>query len=352
MKKALITLSISILFLLTYINISFAFGPSSNKIYDGIDVSQWQRNINFKKVKEDGIEIVYIKASQGDDFIDPYFERNYKNAKENNLKIGVYHFLTSKTVEEAKKEANFFSSVISKKEIDCRIAMDFEVFGRLTKDEINEISRAFLEKIKEKTGKEVVIYSDSSNAKNIFNQQLADMYPIWIAEYGVTEPFNNGKWDKWIGFQYSDVGKINGIRGYVDKDYFTKEILLTSKKTLPDNTDSNNIGKIKSIIVKRGDTISKLAIYYKTTIAEIVEVNNIRNKNLIFTGEILKIPYSTQEDKGETNHIIYTIKRGDTLTKIARKYNTTVNELLRLNKEEIKNKNLIYAGETIRIEIK
>ena len=352
MKKILIILPIFIFCLLSFLNISFAFGPSSTTIYNGIDISQWQQNIDFTKIKEDGIEIVYIKASQGNDYIDPYFERNYKNAKDNNLKIGVYHFLTAKTIEEAREEADFFASVISSKEIDCRIAMDFEIFGRLSNDEINEISKEFLKRVEEKTKKEMVIYSDSSNAKNIFDQELADKYPIWVAEYDVSEPFNNGKWDSWVGFQYADDGRINGINTYVDKDYFTDDILLSSTSKLPENSHPNNKDTISTITVKRGYTISKLAIEYKTTIEEIVELNNIRNKNLIYIGETLKIPYSTQKEKGETNHIIYTIKRGDTLSKIAREYDTTVNELIRLNRNEIRNRDLIYAGETIRIETK
>ena len=109
----------------------------------------------------------------------------------------------------------------------------------------------------------------------------------------------------------------------------------------------NNVEKTRTIRVKRGDTLSKLAIKYKTTIELIIEFNNIKNKNLIYTGQILKIPYSTQEVKGETNHILYTIKRGDTLSQIAKEFKTTVSELVKLN--HIKNPNLIYAGDTLKI---
>lgn len=333
-----------------FAGVCLAFEPSSDEIYNGIDVSQWQGNIDFKKVKEDAIEIVYIKASQGNDYIDPYFERNYKNAKENGLKIGVYHFITARSIEEAKDEADFFASVISNKKIDCKLAMDFEIFDRLTRREINEISKVFLERVEEKTNKEMVIYSDASNARNTFEEELAKKYPIWIAEYGVREPSDNGKWNTWIGFQYADNGRISGIRGYVDKDYYTKDILLSNATIIAKNSHRNNRDRTRRIKVRRGDTLAKLAIKYKTTIDEIVELNKIRNRNLIYIGEILKIPYSTHENKGETNHLIYTIKRGDTLSKIAKKFKVSIKEIVRLN--HIKNANLIYAGETIRIEIK
>ena len=75
------------LFIFTFIIISFSFfpayawGPSSNKIYQGIDVSNWQKNINFSAVKNSGIDVVYIKSSEGRTYIDPYFEQNYQNLK-------------------------------------------------------------------------------------------------------------------------------------------------------------------------------------------------------------------------------------------------------------------------------
>lgn len=77
---------------------SFAFSPSSNTIYQGIDVSRWQGNINFSLVKNSGINIVYIKSSEGLSYIDPYFEKNYSESKANGFKVGFYHYVTAKSV--------------------------------------------------------------------------------------------------------------------------------------------------------------------------------------------------------------------------------------------------------------
>ena len=126
------------------INEIFAFGPSSDRIYRGIDVSEWQGTIDFDAVREAGIEAVYIKASEGVDYIDHYFEANYRGAKDAGLKVGFYHFVTARSIGEAEEEARFFARVISGKEIDLRLAMDFESFGDLNVTEINEISEAFL----------------------------------------------------------------------------------------------------------------------------------------------------------------------------------------------------------------
>lgn len=93
----------------------YAITPISEPMYEGIDVSNWQGYIDYAKVKAAGIDVVYIKASQGTTIKDAYFETNYKNAKANGLKVGFYHYVTATTVEQAKKEATFFASVISRK---------------------------------------------------------------------------------------------------------------------------------------------------------------------------------------------------------------------------------------------
>ena len=89
-------------------NMIYAFSPSENMLYDGIDVSSWQGNIDFSRVKQAGIDIVYIRVSEGTGFVDPYFKQNYENAKANGLKVGFYHYVTARNEKEAKEEANFF----------------------------------------------------------------------------------------------------------------------------------------------------------------------------------------------------------------------------------------------------
>lgn len=81
-RKCMIISTILTLFLfVAFGSAVLAFGPSSDKIYNGIDVSEWQGNIDFKKVKENGIKIVYIRAGQGFSYEDAKFERNYEQAK-------------------------------------------------------------------------------------------------------------------------------------------------------------------------------------------------------------------------------------------------------------------------------
>ena len=78
-----------LIIIITLSNISvLAFPPSNNNLYNGIDVSEWQGDIDFKKVAQQGVEVVYIRVSEGQKYTDPYFKDNYEKAKQNGLKVG------------------------------------------------------------------------------------------------------------------------------------------------------------------------------------------------------------------------------------------------------------------------
>lgn len=334
----------------------FAFGPSSNIIYQGIDVSGYQGNINFREVKEAGIDIVYIKSSEGSNYIDSHFERNYEQARANGLKIGFYHYVTARTEEQARRQAQFFVSVISGKVADCKLAMDFESFGSLSREEINRIGLVFLQTVEQLSGKEVILYSNAYTANNIWRGELTN-YPLWVAQYGVNEPQNNGTWDSWAGWQYTDMGEVNGISTYVDRNRFTQEVLLDDTAIVPpveqpedpdqgegEGGNEQPTTNTMEITIQWGDTLSELAIQYHTTVAELVRLNDIQNPNLIYAGETLIVP-SANEQTGQSQ--VYTVKRGDTLSEIAIKYGTTVQAIAQDN--NISNVNLIYPGQRLVI---
>ena len=220
---------------------SMALSPSSEPTYPGIDVSGYQGNIDYSKVAKAGIKIVYMKSSEGNSYVDSRFERNYTEAKKNGLKVGVYHFLTARSISQAEHQAQFFVSLISNKSIDCKLAMDFENFGNLNKKQINEIAIAFINKVKELSGKEIVVYSNTYTATYVFEGEVTN-YPLWVAQYGVSQPQDNGNWSSWVGWQYADDGEVNGINARVDMDKFTKEILLSDTSEIPDVENPNSGG--------------------------------------------------------------------------------------------------------------
>ena len=320
--------------------------------YEGIDVSDWQGYIDYNQVRNSGIEVVYIKASQGNNIKDPYFELNYENAKANNLKVGFYHFLTATNIQEAEQQAIFFASVISGKQADCKLALDYEQFGGVAREQINQIAMAFIQKVKELTKKQVIIYSDLYNSESTFNPELASQGELWLAyyeDYRRLERINNS-WNSFIGVQYTDRGVVPGIRGNVDRDLFSEEIFLDDSSQIPNTENPNNNYNTDTVYytVKRGDTLGRIAAQYGTTVQEIAQINGIQNVNLIYPGQVLRIhtnsniPGSNSNSTGKT---YYTIKRGDTLWGIARRYGTTVQNLVEWN--NIKTPNLIYPGQRL-----
>ncbi|MTN37971.1 LysM peptidoglycan-binding domain-containing protein, partial [Turicibacter sanguinis] len=326
MKKWMVSIVVMVSVILGSDIKALALSPSSDLKYNGIDVSEWQGDIDFEAVKESGVEVVYIRSSEGFDYVDQQFEANAKKANEAGLKVGFYHYVTAMSVEEAKNQASFFVSLVEDYSYDCRLAMDFESFGLLNNEEINEVGLAFIQEVEALSGKEVVVYSDSYNAINIWNDEIAS-YPLWVADYGGSEPQDNGKWSNWVGFQYSDAGEVNGIEtNSVDLDYFTDGIFLSSvevsKPEIPSQPQTTF-----DYVVKAGDTLWAIANKYGTTVSELVKLNDISNPNVIYVGEVLQMP-------GESSGVEateYTVKAGDTLWGIANKYGTTVSELVKLN---------------------
>lgn len=343
MKKKIISCILTFCIVLLWCIPVLALEPSNSTIYKGIDVSEWQGNIDFKKVKDEGIEIVYIRAGQGFSYKDSKFERNYEEAKKNGLKVGVYHYVTARNIEDAKNQAKFFVSLISGKEIDCKLAMDFESFGNLSKEQINEIAIEYMNEVKRLSKKEVIVYSNTYDAKYIFSKEVAKN-PLWVAQYGVSKPQSNGKWNIWEGFQYSSSGRIKGINGNVDLDKYTKDILLYSNDKI-EHVEDPKIKKEDRILykIRKGDTLSEIALEFNTTVIHLAQLNNIKNPNLIYAGEVIIISHNYNNRKVKE----YKIVRGDTLSKIAKKFNVTVNYLVQINK--IKNPDLIYSGQYLKV---
>lgn len=325
-----------------------AFPASSTPTYEGIDVSEWQGKINWEEVKKSGIEVVYVRASEGNNYVDPYAIENYNGAKENGIKVGFYHYLTARNTEEAQDEAEFFVSNIKGLNVDCRLAMDFEYFDGLSITEINEISKVFLEEVEKLSGKEMIIYSDAYNAAYTFSSELAETYPIWVADYGVEEP-GNGNWARWDGFQYTDEGRVTGIPGNVDRDYFTRGVFLFDTTEIPRDTTPDRTPSTTTIIVQRGDTLSQIATEYNTSYQYLAQINNIANPNLIYVGQRLIVPEIDNNDIHDVSHILYVVKPGNTLTQISREYDVSIEDIVRLN--NIANPNLIYVGQILRINV-
>jgi Lyzozyme M1 (1,4-beta-N-acetylmuramidase) len=186
-------------------------------IENGIDVSIWQGDINWKKVKKAGIDFAIIRTGYGfidrESQTDQYFHKNIKNAKKANIKIGAYHYSHALNVEEAIEEAEFVLSLIEGYKFDYPIYYDLEDASQLnlSQEELTDIAIAFLSVIEE-AGYQGGIYANCYWLTSVLDMDRLKDYEIWIAFY---TDYNDylGSYGVW---QFSETGIIDGIEGYVD----------------------------------------------------------------------------------------------------------------------------------------
>lgn len=194
----------------------------NDKTMIGIDVSRWQGDIDFDKVKKAGAEFVIMRmaVSNGPDDpigLDSKFKQNIKNAKKAGLKVGVYIYTSPSTKDEIKKQAKYVLKELNKMKLDFPIAYDFENWEDIRKLKLNlhdltTMVDEFYNIVKE-DGYKVMIYGSKFYLEIIWNQ---DKYPIWLAQY-IDQPTYQGKYIMW---QLGNNGKIDGIDNDVDIDIY------------------------------------------------------------------------------------------------------------------------------------
>ncbi|MDL2258958.1 LysM peptidoglycan-binding domain-containing protein [Eubacteriales bacterium OttesenSCG-928-K08] len=352
MKRAVSLALCCMLCLVAVGGVAIALQPADDNLIAGLDVSKWQGDIDFEKVRDAGIEAVYIRSSRGSSYIDPYFEQNYERARAAGLDVGFYHYVSATDVEEGVLEAQFFTSVISGKQAQLLPVMDYEDYSNV--ERTNEVGMAFLQEMQRLTGLKPVLYASASHARDQWSKEIADMTLLWVAHWGVSQPKDNDKWDSWAGWQYSSTGRVSGISGDVDMDWFTSALYISDDSIVdpdPDpipDTCPDEEKHIIEVVVRRGDTLSALAKKYGTTVQEIVERNKITNPNKIYVGQMLMICVNHDEDLNQC-YVFYTVKRGDKLGALAKEYGRTVEEIAALN--NITNPNRIYVGQILKIPV-
>lgn len=185
----------------------------------GIDVSAWQDSIDFRKVKDAGCDFVMIRMGYGfvDNEIkfDNYFVSNLKNAKDNNLKVGLYFYSYAKTIGEAKSQAKWIVDNLNGEILDLPIAFDFESWKKFNSyhinfNDINEIANAFINEV-EKYGYEGMLYGSANYLNKVWDTRDKN---VWLAHYTKKTDYSGN----YIMWQLANNGKINGINGDVDLD--------------------------------------------------------------------------------------------------------------------------------------
>lgn len=325
-----------------------------------IDISHHQppNKIDYDELAKQ-VKLVIIRTQFGSRLIDRHYKTHHNEFQKRGIPTAAYAWVRGVSISDMEKEAvDFYNRT---KEFNPTFWF-LDVEEQSMKD-MRAGVKAYVKKLRELGAKKVGVYIAHHLYKQ-FNIDTSDFDAVWIPHYGK----NNGSVTSKPVYpcdlhQYTDKGRLKGYGGYLDLNrltgtkplsYFIGEQNATTKtttKTASTKTTNKNTktttSNVLTYTVKKGDTLSHIAKRFGTTVDNLVKLNNIKNPNLIYVGQKLKISDSTSSDKSAAQY--YTVKKGDTLSHIAARYKTTVNNLVKLN-PSIKNPNLIYPGQKIKIK--
>ena len=307
----------------------------------GIDISAWQKGFNLKNAWNEGFTYVIIKAG-GADAKNPYkdsqFENFYTQARAGAWKIGAYYFGCAFSTADAVKEANHFISLLQGKAIthvyyDVEGAMLNQGYQHLT-----EIIQTFCQTMIN-AGYACGIYTSESHFNSRFNDALLIMFPHWVARYSSKAPTLKSIalveiWQYGGSTNYIRDPKIAGT--VVDQDQINIEWVDQSLEQKP-----------VEVIAQPMKSADQLAI---EVLAGLWGNGIVRRIKLTMAGYDYYTVQKCVEDiiaQRKESGKEYVVKKGDTLTYIAKLYNTTVDKLAEIN--GIKDKNKIEVGQYIKI---
>ncbi len=195
----------------------------------GIDISRWQGDVDFNKVKKAGAEFVIMRMAVSNGpkdkiGLDSYYKKNIKKAKKAGLKVGVYVYTSASSSKEVQKQAEFVRKELKKEKLDFPIVYDFESWDEIQEYKLNKYDlmnyvNIFNNEVK-KDGYEVMLYGSKLYLEKAWDNKK---YPVWLAHY-VPNYFDTssyeGNYDMW---QIASDGIIDGIKGYVDIDIYYKK---------------------------------------------------------------------------------------------------------------------------------
>lgn len=196
----------------------------------GIDVSHWQGDIDWKKVKATGIDFAMIKlggsdGSNGNYYVDEKFETNYKKAKLAGVSVGAYWFVGSKflTSAEGSNQSEFVISKLKDKHFDYPIVVDVETTPKSRKDSATVATIVFCDALEEAGYYAMVYGSDVSTFKERLDLPRLKRFDKWVARYSAKNSATVTKAPEYVSdygiWQYTSKGKIDGIKGNIDLDY-------------------------------------------------------------------------------------------------------------------------------------
>lgn len=185
----------------------------------GIDVSEYQKHIDWNKVMTAGYEFAFIKATEGKDFVDSCFRENWKNAAKAGLARGAYHFFLFR--RGGLEQARNFIATVPVDEASISPVIDVEMGGSNGNDPDVEAVRkemdVFMDQLEGRYGRKPIIYTNHVTYVKLIMGYFPD-HPIWIADPDGAPALADGR--PWTFWQYTFEGNVDGISGLVDLNVF------------------------------------------------------------------------------------------------------------------------------------
>ncbi|ANT51664.1 glycoside hydrolase family 25 protein [Mesorhizobium amorphae] len=203
--------------------INFGRGASPRHLaVHGVDVSRWQGNVNWGKLRAQGANFAYIKATDGGDHLDPMFRTNWRNADAAGLKRGAYHFFY--WCRTAGEQADWFIRNVPRVEGALPPVIDVEWNGessckrRPSRATVQEKMQVFMDKLERHYGQRPIIYTSPDFYRDNLRGAFLD-YPFWLRAVA-RHPSKVYPGRKWLFWQYSGSGLSHGVRGRIDLNVF------------------------------------------------------------------------------------------------------------------------------------
>lgn len=216
-----------------------------SEVYHGIDVSNHQGSIDWDKVaKDENVQFVYIKATEGATYVSPTFEQNIQEARKAGMKVGCYHFL--RATSYIHDQFRNFIEYCREDEQDLAPLIDIEVKGSWLDEEVADSVKLFADLLEEYYGVRPIIYTGTNFYNKYLSEEFNDGYELFIAKYSENEPELIDGTDYTI-WQFTDCGEVNGIYTDVDQSRFNKGKSLKDILFTPIQRDPNVIAKVKVI---------------------------------------------------------------------------------------------------------
>ncbi len=213
----LATLALVVLYVEFFVEKPQPVWPEGHSIY-GVDVSHYQKKINWQQVRENEITFAFVKATEGKSLKDRQFKNNWKGSGAAGIVRGAYHFYLPHVKPEL--QAANFTSMVKLKSGDLPPVLDVEVRGRKPVAELRRDLKIWLHQVEESYGAKPIIYTNYTYYKDYLAGHF-DGYPLWIAHYKVPKlKLEKSDTLKLAFWQHTDGGAIKGIEGTVDCNVF------------------------------------------------------------------------------------------------------------------------------------